>query len=191
MTQLDTDQPDRDRPDPETAPLPRPPGERADTPAPTRRRLPDESRRLVNQPARWAGLGKFDLAILAAYLARPALQILELHTNVRLPLVDEFTQPITNPLADRLARTLFPRRIDAIIRRPGVWDVLEIKPRANMVSIGQILFYPHHARRAFNGLSAARPVILAAHTDPDIEPVLKALGIELRLVPESNIPPPS
>ena len=191
MTQLGTSQPDPDRPQRDTTPPPRPPGERAEPPAPTRRILPEESRRLVAQPAHWAGLGKFDLAVLTAYLARPALEILELHTNVRLPLVDEFARPITNPLADRLARALFPRRIDAIIHRPGVWEIIEIKPRANIVAIGQILFYTHHARQAFNGLSTARPVILAAHTDPDIEPVLNALGIELRLVPESNIPPPS
>ncbi len=188
MSQLGTEQPE---PDPQETKPPAgrtPAGSSQPTRQEGRRPLPDASRRQLDQPQRWSGLGKHDRAVLAAYVDRPGLQIQTMHTDVRLPLIGGTLESIVDDFIRKQAADLFPRRIDAIIRRPGIWEIIEIKPHANLMSIGQILFYTHHARRAFNGLSAARPVILAKTTDLDIKPVLAELGIELRLVPETALP---
>ena len=77
----------------------------------------------------------------------------------------------------RDAEILSRLRIDAVGVRADGLDIIEVKPRANMASIGQVLTYKQCFFEDYNPPKSLRALIVAAEIDQNIIPLLEKEGI--------------
>lgn len=68
-------------------------------------------------------------------------------------------------------------RIDAIGERAESTDIIEVKPRANMASIGQLLTYKEHYLKDYNPSKPVRMLLVAGDIDPNVIPLTEKQGI--------------
>lgn len=81
-------------------------------------------------------------------------------------------------------RDLTRKRIDAVGWGKSDIFLIEIKPRAGLSAIGQILGYSELWVDFHNNNRRVRPTIICHSTDPDTETVAKSAGIEILVVPK-------
>ena len=68
-------------------------------------------------------------------------------------------------------------RIDAIGEREGTLDLIEVKPRGNSASIGQLLTYKEHYIKEYQPQMPVRPVLVVEEIDPNVIPLTEIHGI--------------
>lgn len=137
------------------------------------------TRRDLNRPYRWLGLSARDCRLLEEWLPTLDPQPDELHTHVpvgSIPKLDELRDSAFNR---KQLESLWPRRIDAVLRFGETWWIIECKPDANHYVVGQVLCYRHWWLRDCGELKLARCVVLTDRCDPDVEPVLKEHQVEV------------
>lgn len=59
-------------------------------------------------------------------------------------------------------------RIDAVGETPDTTDVIEVKPRGNMASIGQLLTYKECYISEYHPTKSVRMILVAGEIDPNI-----------------------
>ena len=82
----------------------------------------------------------------------------------------------------RDAAILSRLRIDAIGVKDDSLDIIEVKPRANMASVGQVLTYREHYISEHNPTKYVKTLIVAETLDPNILPLTLKHGISYILV---------
>ena len=80
------------------------------------------------------------------------------------------------------AEILSKFRIDAIGYADDAIDVIEVKPRLNQASVGQILTYTELFLREFKPKLPVTPVIVAGEGNENIVPIAQMYDIEVYLV---------
>ena len=75
------------------------------------------------------------------------------------------------------ARVLSRLRIDAVGFRGSDIDIIEVKPRAGMAAVGQILTYKDHYQKDYSPPAGLRGVIVTGQKDPNIPPIAEKHGI--------------
>jgi len=68
--------------------------------------------------------------------------------------------------------TLTQKRIDVVGFRPTELWLIEVKDRATVATLGQILSYLHLFNIQYRPVRLTRPVIIAGSIEPDIETIL-------------------
>jgi hypothetical protein len=86
--------------------------------------------------------------------------------------------PHDPPTTRELRATLYAKRVDVIARSTVGTLVLEVKERVRPSAVGQLLVYLPLVLARFPDFAPLRPVLLAMTTDPDVQPVAQALGVE-------------
>ena len=76
-------------------------------------------------------------------------------------------------------RDLTRKRIDAVAWSENNVFLIELKPRAGLSSIGQIIGYSELWVDLHNNDRRVRPVVIAHLTDPDTMRVAEASGVEI------------
>ena len=78
---------------------------------------------------------------------------------------------------ERFAEYNYKKRIDIVGRKGGTWWVIECKPAAGVVALGQIIYYTEAFRREHAGQGRVLPVIITDITDRDLLPIFQELGV--------------
>jgi len=137
----------------------------------------DATRRDPASPFRWMGLSKRDRGLLLRFLAVLKVGPDELHTHVpvgRLPAVDDSE---LDAFTRKQIESLWPRRIDAMLRFGREWWLVECKPDANHYVLGQLLCYYYWLCRDCPQISCRRLVLVTDVCDPEVLPVLERCGV--------------
>ena len=75
------------------------------------------------------------------------------------------------------AQVLSRLRIDAVGERDNVIDIIEVKPRGNMASVGQLLTYKEQYIKDYKPTKIIRAVLVCGDLDTNIIPILQKSGI--------------
>ena len=83
-------------------------------------------------------------------------------------------------------RDLTRKRIDAVAWSENNVFLIEIKPRAGLSAIGQIIGYSELWIDLHDNDRRVRPVVICHSTDPDTIQVAKAAGIEIVILKDAS-----
>lgn len=125
----------------------------------------------------WGGLSADDAALLYRFVRSRGDDLEELHTDVPCGMVLEVD---SGPVGGYLARYVdkcSPLRIDACALVRGKWWVLEVKPDAGYMALGQVLVYLWYACRTNDALVAARAAVVTDKVQACIAPIFEELGV--------------
>lgn len=77
----------------------------------------------------------------------------------------------------RFAEYSTRKRIDVVGRRGLLWMVIEAKPLAGVVALGQVIYYSWAFVREYEPRGRVIPVIITDVVDPDVQPVFDRAGV--------------
>jgi len=117
-----------------------------------------------------------DTAVWSKYLASPLVPIKELwydvHVGAGIPLPAD-----ASDMDRRIAAGISRKRIDVVCRVGGGFWVVEVKPRANMVALGQVLTYTRLFIAEYRPMAEVWPVIVCDSADEDLVAEFDELGV--------------
>jgi len=117
-----------------------------------------------------------DTAVWSRYLESPVLPIKEVWYDVHVG--HAVLLPVGAPDIDqRIARGITRKRIDVICRVDSVLWVVEIKPYASMLALGQVLSYTRMFVEEFRPAGEVASVIVCDSVDRDLLDEFEALGV--------------
>lgn len=82
----------------------------------------------------------------------------------------------------RDAEVLSKLRIDVVGIKPSSLDIIEVKPRGNMASVGQILTYLEHYMADYGPSVPVRGLLVCGDIDQNIIPLLANFQIDYKKV---------
>lgn len=117
-----------------------------------------------------------DTAVWSKYLASPLVLIKELWYDVH---VGKAIEPVVagDELGARIAAGISRKRIDVVAAVGGGYWVVEVKPFANMVALGQVLTYTRLFIAEYRPPSEVWPVIVCDDADEDLLDEFDELGV--------------
>lgn len=127
----------------------------------------------------WRGLSADDADLLARWVEQRGDELEELHTDVPCGMVLEVD---AGPVGGYLARYVdkcSPLRIDAVALVKARWWVLEVKPDAGYMALGQVLVYIWYASRTNAALADARVGVVTDKVQACIAPVFDQFGVKV------------
>jgi len=117
-----------------------------------------------------------DTAVWSKYLASPLVSIKEVwydvHVGMGIPLPAE-----ASDMDKRIAAGISRKRIDVVARVGGGFWIIEVKPRANMVALGQVLTYSRLFIAEYRPAGEVWPVIVCDSADEDLVSQFDELGV--------------
>jgi len=117
-----------------------------------------------------------DTEVWSKYLASPLVPIKELwydvHVGAGIPLPAE-----ASDMDRRIAAGISRKRIDVVCRVGGGFWVVEVKPRANMVALGQVQTYTRLFIAEYRPAGETWPVIVCDSADEDLVSQFDELGV--------------
>ncbi len=117
-----------------------------------------------------------DIEVWSRYLADPVVQIDEVwydvHVGQGMPL------PVgAGDIDRRIAAGVSRKRIDVVCRIGGGFWVVEIKPLASMLALGQVLVYTRLFVDEYVVTGEVWPVIVCNNADEDLIGEFEAVGV--------------
>lgn len=117
-----------------------------------------------------------DIEVWSRYLVDPIVPITEVwydvHVGRGMPL------PVgAGDIDRRIAAGISRKRIDAVCRIGGGFWVVEIKPLASMLALGQALAYTRLFLEEYEVTGEVWPVIVCDRADEDLISEFEALGV--------------
>lgn len=141
--------------------------------------LCSSTRRDLDKPRDWRGLTGSDAAILWCWVDARRSEIREFHTDVELGSVPSWVFSIEDPALRRQACSAHPLRADACVLSQEGWLLLEVKPNAGYVALGQLLTYLFYAPLCCEQLVGCRAGVVTNAVQPCIAPVYKHFGVDI------------
>lgn len=90
--------------------------------------------------------------------------------------------PETPEWVARMAWALSTKRVDVMVETRNEWIIVEVKQRAGLSAVGQLLGYLSLFVRQFRPAKSIRMVLVCERVAPDMGPILSEYGIETYLV---------
>lgn len=90
--------------------------------------------------------------------------------------------PTLEPKYAAMAKALTQKRIDAVAYRPGEIWIFEVKPRAALSALGQIISYTELYILTFNPTETIVPAVVCEMVDHDVKPLMTNRGIQVIIV---------
>ena len=117
-----------------------------------------------------------DTAVWTKFLESGLLQIREVWYDVR---VGQSVKVEGSPgdISERISKGLTRKRIDAVAYVGGGLWVIEVKPRANMYAVGQVITYARLFGQEYEAPGAIIPVIISDTYDEDLLDEFDELGV--------------
>lgn len=117
-----------------------------------------------------------DTEVWSKFLASEFIEIKEVWYDVRVGS-SVLGQDMHSDLEHRIAAGLTRKRIDVVARvAGGVW-VIEVKPRANMYAVGQVVTYARLYAQEYAVSGQIIPVIICDDYDVDLVEEFDELGV--------------
>lgn len=117
-----------------------------------------------------------DTAVWSQYLADPVHPIREVWYDVHVG--QGMLLPVgASDLDKRISRGISRKRIDVVAAVGGGYWVIEIKPFAGMVALGQVLSYTRLFIAEYRPVEDVLPVIVCDHVDEDLVDEFEADGV--------------
>lgn len=137
------------------------------------------TRRDPEKPLRWGGLSGHDVDVLQRFLGELGVRPLELHTGIPVGEI-----PVSGSLGygswmERMVTELFPRRVDAALRWPAGWWLIELKDQANFAGLGQCLCYYFLWCRDVGRCSVSRVLLVCDSCAVDLAEVCGCCGVDV------------
>jgi len=132
-------------------------------------------------PQEYTHLLPNEVRIWERFLANPPWPITsvtyDFHVGDGMPIEPGWDEGII-----RMVRAITRKRIDAVVRTDGYTYIIEIKPRAGMSALGQLLAYRHLFLREHQPVGQLKLAVVCERLEPDMDVVFKAHGIEVYIV---------
>ncbi|GAH67404.1 unnamed protein product [marine sediment metagenome] len=109
-----------------------------------------------------------DTAVWSKYLASPLVPIKEVWYDVHVGKPVDVGEAASD-MDRRIAAGLTRKRIDVVALVGGGFWVIEVKPRANMVALGQVLTYTRLFIQEYAPPGEVWPVIVCDAVDEDFD----------------------
>lgn len=104
-------------------------------------------------------------------------------TEYDLRLGDGVAMPADTPeWVRKMAWSLSTKRVDAMVETRGEFIIIEVKQRAGLSAVGQLLGYLHLFTAQYRPQKRVKLVLVCADMAPDMAGVLSEYGIETYLV---------
>ena len=119
-----------------------------------------------------------DTDVWTKYLQRPVKPILEVWYDVHVGsgMADHFAG---DALGTRIASGVLRKRIDAVcLLEDSIW-VVEIKPLASMLALGQVISYYRMFVSEYSIIRRVFPVVICDAVDEDLISTYRAAGVGL------------
>lgn len=146
--------------------------------------LCESTRRDLDRSRHWRGLTATDAGLLAIWVRDHREDISELHTDVTCGIVPTLMGALDTAANRACVWGLHPLRIDACVWFAGEWWILEVKPAAGHMALGQILSYGVWGPRGNRRLEGARLGIVTDVAHDSIRCVCDKYGVRLFEVSE-------
>lgn len=117
-----------------------------------------------------------DTRVWTKFLEEQKFDIKEVWYDVHVGS-DVFMDSDVDGLSRRISRGLTRKRIDVVARVAGGFWVVEVKPRADMQSLGQAQIYTRLFVREMRPAGLVIPMVIADSVDPDIIAEIDSLGV--------------
>lgn len=117
-----------------------------------------------------------DTAVWSKYLASPLVPIKELWYDVHVGAPVRIPAEASD-MDRRIAAGISRKRIDVVCRVGGGFWIVEVKPRANMVALGQVLTYSRLFVQDYSPRGEVWPVIVCDSADEDLVSQFDELGV--------------
>jgi len=90
--------------------------------------------------------------------------------------------PGTSEQVKKVVEATSKKRVDAIGETPKDITIFEVKSRAGMSALGQLLNYRQLYLKEYNPRKPVRLALVCERLEPDILPTLKSYGIDIYIV---------
>lgn len=117
-----------------------------------------------------------DIEVWSKYLADPVVLIKEVWYDVHVGKAVEVAGGPAE-LLPRIAAGLTRKRIDVIAAVGGGYWVVEVKPYAGMLALGQVVSYARLFVSEYRPDGETFPVIICENADPDLLDDFEAAGV--------------
>lgn len=131
----------------------------------------------------WRGLSGDEKRIVKGHLATTLRGATSVCCRVQVGSVPYWQASEVEWRRDLELEALYRKRIDLVFQDDEAWWIVEVKPRASYVALGQVLFYTWHARREYRELALARSMILTDRADDDLPPLCGMYDVRLVQTP--------
>lgn len=108
-----------------------------------------------------------DVAVWSEFLKDPPAKIEKVWYDVHVGKQVEGVLP-ADELGNKIAAGLTRKRIDVIIRTPTAYWVVEVKPFAGYLALGQVLNYARLFATEYQTDREVLPVCVCDNADPDV-----------------------
>jgi len=117
-----------------------------------------------------------DIDVWSKYLVKPIAPILRVWYDVR---VGKALEPVLrgDSLGRRIAAGITRKRIDVVAKVGGGYWVVEIKPYASMLALGQVVSYHRLFVEEYRPDGETWPVIVCNAVDEDLLSEFDAMGV--------------
>lgn len=137
-----------------------------------------------------AGLGEKDRRILEAMIENGFVRPQKMWFNQVVGNFDTLVRDSLPPNLREWFELTYSKRPDIILEEAGLLFVVEVKPYAGYVALGQSLMYLYHARLKLDPVRPLTALVLTDIPDPDFVPVAASQGVEFRQLGEFLEPRP-
>lgn len=117
-----------------------------------------------------------DTEVWTAFLKSGLIELKEVWYDVRVGTAVK-VEDSPGDLSGRISRGLTRKRIDCVARVGGGLWIIEVKPRANMYAVGQVITYARLFSREYDSPGAVQPVIICGSYDEDLLDEFDELGV--------------
>ena len=141
------------------------------------------------RPSTWTRIAAADKSILQAHIAAGRLQPSTLAVNLPIGTIPlEIAARLAElDMPDQLAN--YAKRIDAFALTPTAARLIEIKPSASYVALGQALEYHDLLAERYPDAANATPTVLTNAADPDARRSFDRRAVELIEIPGQRFVP--
>lgn len=136
-----------------------------------------DGQRVVVRP-HYDHMSEADSGVWSRFLGSGDFELTEVWYDVHVGKPIDLPEGMAGAKAARIA-SIGQKRIDAVCRVDGVLWVVEVKPYANYVALGQVLTYLRLFRRDYVSEGEAIGIVVCDTYDPDLEGEFAADGISV------------
>lgn len=115
------------------------------------------------------------------FLKAEEVEFLELHYDVHVGTLPDLPAD-TSPEMAKLAESIYRKRIDVVMETEEEIWIIEVKPRAGMSALGQLLTYEILFRREFAPEKDTHLAVVCERLEQDAEDLLTLHGIDIFVV---------